>query len=96
MVGYDPEVIQRYATHLYTRAKGVVLTHILAGAVIGGLAGALFGGVLGYGPNMVFALIGAVLLGLAGFPLGLEKSFALRAEAQRLLCMLQIETRLRA
>lgn len=91
MVGYDPQVIQRYATHLYTMARGLVLIYVLAGVIIGGLAGALFGGALGYGPNMAIALIGAALLGLLGFPMGLEKSFNLRAEAQRLLCMLKIE-----
>jgi hypothetical protein len=91
MVGYDPQVIQRYAEHLYLRARGMVLICMLGGVVFGGAAGALIGGALGYGPNMAIALAGAVLFGLLGFPVGLERSFALRAEAQKLLCMTRIE-----
>jgi uncharacterized protein YcfJ len=70
----------------------MVLIYVLAGVVIGGIAGLVVGRLIGSGGSAgVHAAVGAVVLGLAGFPLGLEKSFRMRAEAQRMLCMLQIE-----
>jgi hypothetical protein len=92
MIPYDPQLIQRFAAHRCLVAKGMVLVYVLAGVVIGGIAGLAVGRLVGdSGAAGIHAAVGAVLIGLAGFPTGLEKSFKMRAEAQRLLCMLQIE-----
>jgi hypothetical protein len=92
MIPYDPDVIKRYAAHLYTVARGIVFVYTLVGAILGVAAGGIAGSSIGSGEAAgVYAVVGAVVLGLVGFPLGLEKSFKLRAEAQKLLCTLEIE-----
>jgi hypothetical protein len=39
MTQYDPNVIYRFATHLYSRAQALVLTHTMIGVLIGGTLG---------------------------------------------------------
>jgi hypothetical protein len=42
MSQYDPNVIYKYATHLYSRAHTLVLVHTLIGVLIGGFIGKVY------------------------------------------------------
>jgi hypothetical protein len=39
MTQYDPKVIYKFATRLYSRAQTLVLSHTLIGALVGGILG---------------------------------------------------------
>lgn len=43
MTQYDPKVIYKYATGLYSRAHMLVLVYTLVGALIGGVFGKIYG-----------------------------------------------------
>ena len=88
MATYNPETLQRYADALYVRAYV-----FLAGFALGGF---LLGNVIDYA-NGLHALSvlkfehAPFFCAFGGAAIGWARSFMLRVEAQRLLCLMQIE-----
>jgi hypothetical protein len=93
MAEFDPEVIAVFAESLYLRAARIVGFYTVGAA----LAGALAGGWAG--TTMQSPGFGAVALGLfggiLGWASGSERAFALRFQAQTVLCQLEMERHLR-
>lgn len=102
MVQYDPRVLHEHAERLYREAKFIILRYSLVGLLLGfvtGVAGgALLGSVAG-NAEVLFALIGAVVLlplfTAIGYMQGRGRAFALKLQAQTALCQVQIETNTR-
>ena len=86
---YDQKVIEEFAGRLYSRARSIIVTHTFLGVIIGFGGGAFLG-------RLVFAVIGAVILGIIGHSMGVEKAFKLKLQAQTALCQVQIEKNTRA
>lgn len=85
---YNPQQIQLFADKLYTRAASVVVGWILLGALGGGVAG--FVAAAKFNSSLAGFLV--FVLGIAiGYAIGDGKAFALRVQAQLLLCQLQTE-----
>jgi hypothetical protein len=96
MAIYDPSVIATFADSLYAKAATIVQTYTAVGA----LAGACFGGAIGYTFHddsyiLLGIFIGAVFVGAAAWVTGMQKAFALRLQAQVALCQAQIEANTR-
>jgi len=85
---YDPQIIEKFADKLYSKAKTIIITYTVLGLVIGGIAGTFVLPVIG-------SLIGALLFAVFGFSLGSEKAFHFKLEAQVALCQVQIERNIR-
>lgn len=88
MADYDPQILQKFADRLYSRAAGLTL---LFGAFGAGLGGVLGFGFAKYIEYPAFFPIAAVAGAAIGALHGYEKAFQLRLEAQRTLCVLQTE-----
>ena len=95
MAVYDPTILQKFADNLYSRADKLVAKYTTFGILLG-LALALatksifMRNVPGNSANFMAMLI--LFVCIVGFyTLGAEKAFALRLEAQRTLCQLQLE-----
>ncbi|MGV3619745.1 MAG: hypothetical protein ACO1OB_02950 [Archangium sp.] len=85
---YDPEILQKFADRLYSRAAGLPLLYGAFGTGVLGLLGFFYSKFIQYPAFFVVSLVaGAALGGLVGW----EKAFSLRLEAQRTLCTLQME-----
>ena len=96
MINYDAEVIQKFASRLYTRAAMAAVVSTILGVIIG-LVGdpyivqALPDALAVHCPARIFA----VVLGLVGLGQGLERGFTLKLQAQTALCQMQIERNMR-
>jgi len=88
MTTYDPQIIQKFVDRLYKEATTTVVTSPILGILIGGGAGLALGG---RSPNLIWALIGAVIVGLIGYWVGQERAFQLKLQAQTALCQIKIE-----
>lgn len=92
MAQYDPEIIQRFADRLYARTVSVIVVSTLLGGFIGLVIDPFAQQVL---PNWIADRLPTatipVMLALAGFVQGLERSFVLKMQAQTALCQVQIE-----
>jgi len=93
-IEYDPVIIGRYASRLYTRARSITVLYTFLGGVIavGGIGfvarAADFGTFgMGMGEMLIIGLVGALI----GYVLGSERAFWLRLQAQNALCQAQIE-----
>lgn len=89
MPDYDRQVLQRMADELYAKAQS---TRIL-GAISYGLAGGVAGAVLGYpsGSSTVLFVLFALVAGAIGWASASTRAFLLEVEAQKILCMAEIE-----
>lgn len=103
MATYDPKILQQFADNLYSKADGIVAQYTIRGVLLGALLALVsYWGLIAYLRNAApeSALIVAGLLFVvcvAGFYIrGKEKAFALRLEAQRTLCQLQLEKNTRS
>ncbi len=83
---YDSNVIVEFASKLYSKASSVVITYAFFGVVLGGIAG------FSVLQNSTSAIAGAVVIGLVGLKLGIDKSFQLKLQAQMALCQVKIES----
>ena len=86
MTTYDPQILYEFANRLYARANQVIATYTVLGALVGGGAG--------FSVNQqfdVYTLLGAALVGLVAYLLGVEKAFQLKLQAQTALCQVKIE-----
>jgi len=95
MITYDPSVMENLASSLYKRAASIERT----GAILGGLVG--LAGTwatvtsMGVGDNLLVMAFGTLLGGAIGYNSARSRAFMLRAEAQKLLCQVQIEANTR-
>jgi|SRR5579862_7302976 len=96
MAGYDPRILQQFADLLYTKARAVVINYSVLGLLVGGGVG--LGIKLAFHASRDTQMVGTIAwIGLAaiglygGYTSGQMKAFALRLDAQRTLCQLQIE-----
>ena len=86
MTTYDPQVIFQFADRLYRQATQAIASSAIIGVVIGLAIGYYLQKSIG-----LYALIGAVVLGLIGYVLGTQRAFALKLQAQTALCQVKIE-----
>lgn len=87
---YDPDIIDRFAEELYSRASMIVIWTTATWAVIGLFAGGVVGETF-LGGALLPMVIGAAGAGFLGYRRGEEKAFALKLQAQTALCQVQIE-----
>jgi len=84
-VEYDPEVIHELAARLYAQAHAIQVLYSLAGALVGGgVAGIATG-------EYPWAIAGGLAGALLGFAVAGSRAFALRVQAQTVLCQAEIE-----
>jgi hypothetical protein len=94
---YDPSILERYATRLERRARGVVRGVTLLGALLGGAAGSVPLTPLGHVwpvPHVFgFAALaaGAAVGALVGFAGARRRAGLLRLQAQSTLCQLHTQ-----
>lgn len=91
MVSYDPLVIQQFAEQLYSRARSIVITYTLGGALVGFFAGALVPIPIPTNNKDGAIAVAAVVAAVIGFLWGRAKAFMLKLTAQMALCQVQIE-----
>lgn len=89
MANYDPKVIQKFADKLYSQANTIVFLYTLIGAAVGGFGG--YAAAASARTGNTYALAGAVILGLIGLVLGIQRSFMLKVQAQTALCQMRTE-----
>jgi outer membrane lipoprotein SlyB len=88
MTEYNPAIIQKLADKLYKQANTVVFVCTLIGVLVGGGVGYAAGRER---DRQIYAIVGAILVGIIGFAVGLSQSFMLRVRAQMALCQRKIE-----
>jgi hypothetical protein len=96
---YDPEVLQKFAQGLYSRARTVVIVYVLIGMIVGlpiGVpVGAVFATAFGSQHDLISTLIGAAagagVVGILGGMVGQSRAFILKIQAQTALCQMAIE-----
>lgn len=87
MAKYDPTIIQKFADKLYSQANLIIILYLLIGAGLGAAGGYALRATLPGDPTV----IAAVVCGMIGLALGLQRSFMLKVQAQTALCQIQIE-----
>ena len=80
---YDPEILQSVADKLYSRANLILLGFSILGFLIGLVAASAF-------EERIYNWLAPLGL-IAGLALGQGRALQLKAEAQRILCLMQIE-----
>jgi len=106
MVAYDAGIIQQFADWLYRRAKAIVISSTIVGALFGGLLGLALGAAIAVpisqwreggldlavlGRAYIAGVIGALFFGLLAFMSSRQRAFLLRLQAQIALCQVRIE-----
>ena len=96
MAKYDEEVLEKYASRLYARARLSILLNVIAGCVLGGIIGDLpeiiwFWTNRGSPPPKTATIFGVFIGALIFAVIGDEKAFKYRLLAQTTLCQAQIE-----
>jgi ribosomal protein L40E len=84
-IKYEPQIIENFAVSLYRAAKIILILFTLIGILGGGVGAYVLGG------EIVWAIGGAVLLGLVLFGIAWQIAFRLKLRAQLALCQVQIE-----
>ena len=100
MVQYDPAVIKEFAERMYRRANRLAIGYAIRGFIlVASLGWFVFTlvnrGRLNSTDFILFGIAGA-LGAVVGWPIGRERGFKLRLEAQLALCQLAIEGNTRA
>ncbi len=94
---YDPTIIERFAEHLYGKARSFVVGSIAVGAALGAAFGAIPLTPLGdaWPIPSIFGvatmLAGGICGGLCGYVIGDTRAFGYKLQAQTALLQLQIE-----
>lgn len=100
MAHYDPHILEQYAAILYRKAFRIVVSFTILGALVGGLAGLIFGGELGklipvehaaWLPPLIVLVIGIAF----GYIWGVARAFTYKLNAQLALCQKEIEANTR-
>ncbi len=96
-IHYDREVIYNFAEAMYAKAKSMIISETVKYAFIGSI---VFFMVTAFGlrsmnPSsfmyMLSFVLGGVIAGYFGYQSGQMKAFHLKLEAQRALCLVQME-----
>ena len=95
MVQYEPVVILKFASRLYSRAHSVIASHAILGALLGALGGYSASPFIARDSPLGLSLAGAIIIGLVFFEIGREKAFKMKLEAQKILCLTAIEVNTR-
>jgi hypothetical protein len=95
MTSYDEKVLQAYADRIYRRAAGLIFSYAFFCAVIGAVIGAMFSAAVKATDTPWWAAVGAIGL-CVGIAWGRSASLKLRAEAQQILCQVEVEKNTRA
>jgi len=99
---YDSNILQEYADQLYRQAKGIVFRMAVSYGALTFLVLFLFFGIFGShlgidrGIAIVFVLPLTAMAIYTGVKAGRNKTFALKLQAQELLCQRQIELNTRS
>lgn len=90
---YDSAVLKNLADKMYVQAASAVATSTGLGLLVGVVAGGAYGWPLREEVLDLFmwAAIGGVPLGAVGYMRGSARALSLRAEAQKILCQVEIE-----
>lgn len=99
MAMYDPTILAKFADQLYSEAASIIVRFTLLGFLGGGVIGLGTGVTDGFrhmDTTMGVAAVFAVIAGLLGYFAGSARAFALKVQAQQLLCQLQIEVNTRS
>lgn len=91
MTQYDPQILQRYADKLYSRANGIIRSWTLAGLIAGAVGGWFVEKAIDTGSAAVVLGATAVLGAVVGYMMGPSRAFLLKLTAQQALCYRQIE-----
>ncbi|MGM0405907.1 MAG: hypothetical protein ACQEQM_07190 [Thermoplasmatota archaeon] len=89
MVGYNPKVLEKYAGRLYIRAYMTIIKWIVIFIFSAYILNEFEIIPLDFDPLFIYVIFGAI-----GIWTGLFKTLALRAEAQKMLCLKTIEQHL--
>ena len=91
MVTYDPQVLQQLATKLERRAKTIEFSRTVLGIFVG-VATASFATKAGGGDEVLgqVVVMGAILGAVLGFASARSAAFALRVQAQTIMCQVVI------
>lgn len=94
-IKYNPKILQKEVNRLYYRARGIILGSIIISLIIDGLIAFLIKNFHLFDKQArqnhylsISIYISVILFGLF---IGLEKSFRLRLEAQKILCIMSIK-----
>lgn len=92
---YDPSVIYKFAAKLYASARWIVAVSTIVGLAVGAGIGYAAAST-NYSDQQPFTLFGALICGLVGLAIGLERAFWLKLQAQVALCQVRIEENTRS
>lgn len=90
-IAYDSEVLNKVAAALYAQAQTVEVLYAAAGLGVGVVGGYASQQMLASGSNLAVVAVVALVGTLLGVVAARSKALALRAQAQTLLCQVQIE-----
>ena len=88
-VEYNPKILQKEVNTLYRRARSVIFGWMFIFFIIDVLISFFIG--KGTHQNLYLSIFVYISLILIGLIIGLEKSFRLRLEAQKILCIMSIK-----
>lgn len=90
-IEYNPDLLHKLAGQLYRQALSVEVTQTLLGFLLGaGVAFSVLASMM-RDVGLVEVMVGGLVGALLGLSLARPKAFALRVQAQSLLCQVQIE-----
>ena len=91
MTQYDPNIIRKFASRLYSRANSIIFLYTLGGLILGWVGGQLAMNTFHQYSDIPLQWIGAGIAAIIGFAVGTERAFSLKLQAQTALCQVQIE-----
>lgn len=90
-IAYEPKLLVEAAERLYSEARLIALSYALRGLLVCGFGGFITTLFLRNAETERTLLVSAGVGAVIGLVFGSGKGFALRLEAQKVLCLLQTE-----
>jgi hypothetical protein len=91
MVEYDQNVIEEFATRLYSQAKATTMRHFFIGLCAGIVVFSAICNALNIGFDAIIIGIGTLICSIMGYGSGQNKAFEQKLQAQIALCQAKIE-----
>jgi uncharacterized membrane protein YdcZ (DUF606 family) len=88
---YDPKILAEVARKLYAQASAVQFLYGFVGLIVGGVATGGAQVAFANASNPLYSLLGGMVGALVGVIGAGSRALALKAQAQTLLCQIQIE-----